>query len=54
MDEGNQLLEHKTKMTKALRQLCRKENADQYMKEKQEILDAKGHESVLFYILKTA
>ena len=34
-DEGNQILEQKRLTTKALRQLCRKENVHQYMQDKQ-------------------
>ena len=50
-DDGNELLKQKTTTTKELRRLCRKDNAHQYMQDKQEILDAKGHDSALFYRL---
>ena len=50
-DEGNQLLVQKTATTKSLRQICRRENAHQYMQDKQEILDAKGQDTALFFRL---
>ena len=50
-DEGNQILEQKRLATKVLRQLCRKENAHHYQQDRQEILDAKGHDTALFDIL---
>ena len=50
-DEGNQLLVQKTATTKSLRQICRRENVHQYMQDKQEILNAKGQDTALFFRL---
>ena len=50
-DGVNQLLIQKRLTTKVLRQLCRKENAQQYIKDKQEIMDAKTQDAALFHKL---
>ena len=50
-DEDNQLLVQKTATTKSLRQICSRENAHQYMQDKQEILNAKGQDTALFFRL---
>ena len=50
-EEGNLLLAQKKLTSKVLRQLCRKENAQQYIRDKQEILDAKIQDVALFHKL---
>ena len=50
-DEGSLLLAQKKMTSKVLRQLCRKENAQQYIRDKQEILDAKIQDTALFHKL---
>lgn len=50
-EEGNLLLAQKRLTTKVLRQLCRRENAQQYLRDKQEILDAKVQDTALFHKL---
>ena len=50
-DGVNQLLIQKRLTTKVLRQLFRKENAQQYTKDKQEIIDAKTQDAALFHKL---
>ncbi|MEW8547953.1 MAG: reverse transcriptase family protein, partial [Candidatus Thiodiazotropha sp.] len=50
-DINNPLLIDKKRATKVLRRLCRKENANQYIKDKQEIMDAKTQSTALFHKL---
>ena len=45
------LLAQKRLTPKVLRQLCRKENAQQYSKDKQKIMDAKTQNAALFHVL---
>ena len=51
VDEDLYAALQKTATTKSLRQICRRDNAHQYMQDKQEILDAKGQDTALFFRL---